>query len=528
MKIVFLPYENDTHSMGYLAKTISEDKNIESFFFISDFFSQIHSNQYTNRILEELGHNNKKIFDILDEIKKINLIQDKIENIDIDFLFLKNIESRFIDLNLNQLIYKDCHFNETYHPRDIYYIPKNKDITFKFLELILKKILKFLDSVKPNIVFSFGPNHLIRNIFYQLSKEYNYKFLSIAHTRILNKYYFCDNNVTTTPKIFLKTVEELLKKNGSLEQGKQLLKNIKYRLFNSKGSYDIENVYNPTALKFSQIKKIYKSLFFKRSKSFFVDWYKHNKSSSYRGFFKSPYFGVKSYPNAYFYSLRNIVRNYNSKNFFKKINTENLNFKYIYFALHNFPENIVYANKYSNNELFYIIRISKIIPIDWKIIVKPSPIMNLYDIDAQTTEFYKKISKIHNCILCDYEVSSADLIRNSSAVASIAGTNLLEGAILGKPAFRFGEFNMDKLDGVFNFEENSFLEIIKDYTLKEANNHNIFFESIVKNTFDLEFDKFIYSDPVVASNKSFEDSFLKPFVRNLKTFLLSNFKQDIL
>lgn len=521
MKIAFLPYEHDTYSIGSLAKSISEDKNIESFFFISDFFSQIHSNQYTNRILEELGYDNKKIFDILDEIKKINLIQDENKNIEIDFLFLKNIESRFIDLNLNQLIYKDCHFNDTYHPRDIYYIPKNKNITFKFLELILKKIVRFLESTKPNVVFSFGPNHLIRNIFYQLSKEYNYKFTSIAHTRILNKYYFCDNNVSTTPKIFLDTIEKLIKKNDSFDQGKDLLEKIKYRLFNSQGSYDIENVYNPIILKFSVIKKIYKSLFFKRLKYFFYDWYKHNKLSSHRSFFKSPYFGVKSYPKAYFYSLRNILRNYSSKKFFKKLNTKNLNFKYVYFALHNFPENIVYANKYSNNELFYIIKISKIIPIDWKVIVKPSPIMNLYDIDAQTTEFYEKISRIYNCILCDYEVSAADLIRNSSAVASIAGTNLLEGAILGKPAFRFGEFNLDKLDGIFSFEENSFLEIIKNYKLNEINNHNVFFESIIKNTFDLEFDKFIYSDPVAASNKSFENLFLIPFARNLKKFLFN-------
>ena len=57
-------------------------------------------------------------------------------------ILLKNVENEFINNTINQLIYKDCHFLDLYH-QDYYYVPNNKKLKLKFVELIIKKIVSF-------------------------------------------------------------------------------------------------------------------------------------------------------------------------------------------------------------------------------------------------------------------------------------------------------------------------------------------------------------------------------------------------
>jgi len=362
MNLVFLPYEHETLSMTHFAECLSNKIECKQFFFVSDFFSQISSNQYTNKYIEKHNFDKKNIFDIYDEIKEISLINENSKSISIDHKFLEKTEKLFLNETINSLIFKDFYFYNFYHPRDIYYIPKNKELTYKFIEIILKKILKFLEFSKPNIVLSFGNNHLIRNIFYQLSASYNYKYLNLTHTRLGNRYYFCEKNRTKLTDRILKRAK-YLEENKS-EINKKILDNflnpIEHRLKFNEGAYNVKNVYNPEEIKLPTTKKILTSGFFKRSLYLLKDVYISRKLSSHRGFFKPPYFGEKSYLNTYIKNYRNIFRVssfYKSKNLIYK---GNFNFNYIYFPLHAFPENDVYANSGANDELYYIIKLSKL------------------------------------------------------------------------------------------------------------------------------------------------------------------------
>ena len=257
MKIIFLPYEHETIPMTSFAKSLRKKINHKQFFFISDFFSQISSNRYTNKIIKEHSYDDTQILDIYDEIKEISKIKENSKLINVDYNYLKNIESEFIDNTINQLIYKDCHFLDLYHPRDYYFVPKSKELKLKFVELIIKKIVKFLDQVSPEIVFSFGNNHLKRNIFFQLSKKYNYKFLNLAHTRFLNRYYFCENNKSTLTNNILTRANYLMKNKDEInfELVKKFINKIVDRIENNEGSYDVSNVYNSNEISLSFLKK---------------------------------------------------------------------------------------------------------------------------------------------------------------------------------------------------------------------------------------------------------------------------------
>ena len=125
MNIVFLPYEHETTPMAYFADSLRKKLECGQFFFISDFFSQISSNQYTNKIIKELNFDNKNIYDILDEIKEISQIKENSKSIEVDYKFLKDIENKFINETINGLIFKDCYFYNFYHPRDSYYVPNH-------------------------------------------------------------------------------------------------------------------------------------------------------------------------------------------------------------------------------------------------------------------------------------------------------------------------------------------------------------------------------------------------------------------
>ena len=103
-------------------------------------------------------------------------------------------------------------------------------------------------------------------------------------------------------------------------------------------------------------------------------------------------------------------------------------------------------------------RISKVLPSGYKLVIKLHSTMLLRNSASYPIEWFNRISNLHNTYFVTPLMSGVDIISNSKGVATIAGTSLLEAALMGKPAFAFGDSEYSVLDGIHTFSEESFLK----------------------------------------------------------------------
>ena len=128
------------------------------------------------------------IIDLRSELIKLNTTK-KFNNIDYNFLnkFEQEISSKSIIKNF----LKDILLNNLYGSRDIFYHPKNKDIYFKFCEIILKKIKKILLKDKIKFVYTINTSNFVRNIVLEYCKVKNFPFYWVSYG-LFKKMYLCD------------------------------------------------------------------------------------------------------------------------------------------------------------------------------------------------------------------------------------------------------------------------------------------------------------------------------------------------
>lgn len=109
---------------------------------------------------------------------------------------------------------------------------------------------------------------------------------------------------------------------------------------------------------------------------------------------------------------------------------------YVYFPLHLQPELTTSSlgGRY-DDQIFAIERLSAWLPDGMLLFVKENPKQRSRYRDKS---FYRRLEALENIILLDKSVSSSNLIRNSSAVATITGTAGWEALTEGKPAIYFG------------------------------------------------------------------------------------------
>jgi len=124
---------------------------------------------------------------------------------------------------------------------------------------------------------------------------------------------------------------------------------------------------------------------------------------------------------------------------------------FVFFPLHLIPENSVLTLSRTINELECLFQMSKVLPPDWKIAVKINPNM-LTSFDTHPNRYYLEMSKLPNVVFLDPRIRSGEVIDKASAVATISGTALLEGAVFGKPGFRWGRTEFEVVDMIHEFD----------------------------------------------------------------------------
>ena len=149
----------------------------------------------------------------------------------------------------------------------------------------------------------------------------------------------------------------------------------------------------------------------------------------------------------------------------KYYSSPNLNQPYIVYFLHFEPEAMM--SNYSDimeSQLVAIGMLANSLPNGWTLYVKEHPDMyrlnrlegwGMFIPTAETffsKFFFDKISSFKNTKLISYKYNAPDLIKHSSAIASMCGTVLHEGVLLKKPVLVFANKNrtiLGKVNGIY-------------------------------------------------------------------------------
>ena len=128
---------------------------------------------------------------------------------------------------------------------------------------------------------------------------------------------------------------------------------------------------------------------------------------------------------------------------------------YVYMPLHLIPESTTFSvAPFWINELSVIEAVSKALPTGWRLYVKEHQAM----LGERGKDFYERVKKIPNVRLVRFNFYNdpKPWIEKAKAVVTITGTSAFEAALLGKPAFVFGEVPFALIKGitrVTNIEE---------------------------------------------------------------------------
>jgi len=109
---------------------------------------------------------------------------------------------------------------------------------------------------------------------------------------------------------------------------------------------------------------------------------------------------------------------------------------YAFMTLHLQPEaSTSVLAPFFANQRYVIENVARALPLHWKLVVKPNPLM----IGQEPVAFYRRVQKIPNVQLVSPAANTRKLILGSKAVVAITGTSGFEALLLGKKVIVFGK-----------------------------------------------------------------------------------------
>ncbi len=152
--------------------------------------------------------------------------------------------------------------------------------------------------------------------------------------------------------------------------------------------------------------------------------------------------------------------------------------KFVYFPLHLQPEltTSVLGGEYSD-QLLAMEKLSAMLPDDWYIYAKENPKQGFQQRNAL---FYRRLSRIRNCVYVADSVSTYELMSHCQFVASITGTACWEAISGGKQALVFGYAWFRRLPGVTEYTDSVTLDEVLSKTFSHEQLEQAFSELISK------------------------------------------------
>lgn len=447
MNILLLAFEGESIPIGYLARLYKEKGHRVLVINVDHWNIKYTKGEIFGFYRQACGLEESEFAHLRFFYEQINKADDSLKHEDIDWALLRSFEQDYLpnDVTLSRIFATDTLFYRVFHHRDIYYIPDNKLILYKAVEILIRQVKDWL-RFEPQLIFSIQNQYAIKFLFYSISRKQNIPYFDLFVSRIQSQWILSSSFHVDTCPFIRKAVEQRHLDRANTSAARTYVELLNTKLKASYASH--ESILKSMSKDYQGLLRIRKSwnvLFF------FLKLYLKGRVTSYRGWFQRDYFEPSLLAIARL-EVRGILRMLEYRR------TPLLNRKtlppspFIYFTMHLMPESSTSTMADTLNELECIYQLSLIMPADWKIVVKINPSM-IADVDNHPNSYYKRIAMIPSVWFVSPEFPSLEIIRQCKATASLAGTSLFEGVLMGKPGICWGRPEFAMMPGIIRFEE---------------------------------------------------------------------------
>jgi len=322
-----------------------------------------------------------------------------------DLEYLSKFEKQF-NIQLSKIVFSERLFSEF----NEFYKFKSDEI-LRILELECKFFEEVLDEIKPDFVLMFTPYLHHELLFFRLCKAKGIKTLELNNTKFDTAVIGFEDEIKNYDKFEMQSPTR-----GFSELKDYFLKN--YMLKSSK------KVVKRTELSSNEK--------FSVALEYFIFTNNQNMKNNFG------YFG-RNKTKVFFNYLNNEIKIKKRKKFIdEKFDYKLMDEKYILFPLQTDAESaLLVESPLQNDQIEIIKKISKAMPIDYKLIVKEHPMAKSRS--WRSIETYKKIMDIPRVKLLHPDVKIQEIIKDISLVITISSNVALDALFSQKPVMMFAE-----------------------------------------------------------------------------------------
>ena len=314
--------------------------------------------------------------------------------------------------------------------------PNAKETKHRILAALLRTLERYFEERKPDLYLTYATASLALVLLYRFCQHYGTQFIMLSEFRFQNYLSLADNPYLVCQEVQERYLSDTPFSEEALAEAGRHLDGLLARYRGNQR----EGIFGTVAKDRYEQKKSF-SWFHILRRTLSRSWTKTRDYLKRRD-------GLHSFlpwdaSIAYFRHLSG-PRLDRSQRFESPIDGE----PFVLFPLHVTPEasSSVFAPFYTN-QLELIERLSKSIPLHWKLYVKE----HLPMLGKRTPEFYRRVREYHNVRLIDSHIPTPDLIQGCELVFTISGTAAMESAMLGKPYIMLTQSTYDVLElGIHN------------------------------------------------------------------------------
>lgn len=376
---------------------------------------------------------------------ELNALPSDLDEKRVDWSYLREFEQKYCKrYTLLELVAMDPMLSGAFHHRNVYYRPKNKALFFKMLEMKARWLDRVFNALEFDAILTVNFQYFVKAAMFTMAEARSIPFLMVSSCRVAGLHLIFDNFSFGTPDHVVQEMDRLAAAGDECADAKAYAQSL---IAERKPAYTgFESTLRRISAQMSIWRRLHHLL-----RMVALEWrpalflYKH-----YRGLLRPNYF----LPNYVALLKADIIGLWRRIGYFRHerlVSPVLPDGPFVYFPLHLIPENSVLTLSKTFNELECLFQLSKVLPPDWKIVVKINPNM-LVSFDTHPNSYYLEMAALPNVQFVHPSLRSGDVMVRARAVAAISGTALLEGAIYGKPGFRWGRTEFEVVDTVHQFD----------------------------------------------------------------------------
>jgi len=445
MNILFLAFETEAFPMAHLAMRF-KSKGHGVFVLSCDHYNVTHSRGEVFHFYRKIGLTESEFGNFESIYKELNSLPEDLPDHAVDWDYLRTFEAHYCKyFTLLEMVAMDPLMSGAYHHRTIYYRPRNKALLFKYLELQTRYLESLFTRSRFDCVFSINYQYFVKAAVFTMAHASGIPYLAASSCRIKDLYAISDNFNIGTTRAVLAEMKRLEDAGDPCFDATGFFDWLKRE--RSGAYYDFDREMATAAMQqplSARLKEIWWWLTRYPRRVLFIN--KH-----YRGMMRRNYF----LPNYLACVRLLIVALWRRVGYFRcpeLTRTDLPTEPFVFFPLHFIPENTVLTLSKTFDEMECIFQLAKALPADWKVVVKVNPAMLTTSFDTHPNSYFLAINRLPNVQFIHPSTPSAEIIDKASAVATLTGTALFEGAAFDKPGFRWGRMEFEVVDTVYPFQ----------------------------------------------------------------------------